>query len=197
MAEQLVLLGSEIVDQVVVECTTRLFESTGCELEYRGCFVPRVGAPPFPAHAMASVLGYSGNQLRGCLTLVCVEEMINTSRPPVLRSRNPHPTPDELRDWAGELANQLLGRVKNQLRKREVLFDVGVPLVVSAELLSLPPFNKDGSPWHEFAAADGTVSVRLDLEVAEGWQLPEASALPKAGEDDSGVELAEGELLLF
>lgn len=154
------------------EAVRSVFEAYGLDLTEH----PE-GSETAEGTVLMSVIGFAGETLRGSLVMVASEELFAASR-----------TSDEhdVRDWAGELANQVLGRVKNQLVLWGTDVNMSTPLVVRGLGLSV-----EGQEMVRmgFSGGRGTVSVCLDAEAAPGWELVEPS------EDDALP--AEGEALLF
>jgi hypothetical protein len=93
------------------------------------------------------------------------------------------------RDWVCELANQLMGRVKNRLLGLGVEILLATPAGLTGENLSPAP-GKLRAP-QVFAAADGFVVVWIDCECAEGFEL---HTTPSSNFE---VAIPEGESVLF
>ena len=89
--------------------------------------------------------------------------------------------------WVGEMANQLLGRVKSQSLARGVAFRLGTPVVIAGTCLEIA----GAVPNHivlTFLGEHGPLRVSLELVAAPTLKL----------RDDPGeAEAAEGRLWLF
>ena len=135
-----------------------------------------------PEASLCAEVDFVG-QVRGSLTL-CSDRgvVLETARGAAgLRAGAPR----SVSDWNSELVNQLLGRVKNKLRARDVSVDVGVP----RRLGSSAPKQRDYDVRERFDCSAGTVLLLLTASFEAGIVLGERSV------DD---ELpSEGELLLF
>lgn len=174
------------LDEIVVCATHKLFEAMDRQAIYIG---PReADAINTTDGAVASILGFTGAPLRGALALVCDRRVIDDSLP----KEEAHSSSSEMliRDWAGELVNRLLGRIKNQLLLRGLDFRVAIPITMHAEALRVPPLDTGSGPWHAFACGDGYLWVRLSLQSERCFDVP--SLIPSS---DTLPE--EGELLLF
>ncbi len=156
---------SEVFD-LVGACTRALFA------EY-GVGIPSSSASPAAKVDMWGIASFADEGIRACVRL-------GVSRSLLLRSA---PMTGGLeRDWTGELANQLLGRVKNQLRMFGVNVSTDVPTVVDGDQLSIE--SLEGAMVLE----DKALGLVVWLEADGSFDLG-----PPA--DDIG--LREGEMLLF
>ena len=160
--------NQEIIDSCVDQCTTELFAAYGVELGASGRdHTADIG--------YAAVIGFTGESLRGTLLLAPARSIVERSQASAGISD---------RDWVGELANQLLGRIKNALLRYGAEIFVTTPLVLRGEHIA--PSPRGGLKPHVF---DG-VSVWFDADIINGVELVEG-----AGGDD--VAAAEGEAFLF
>jgi hypothetical protein len=129
---------------------------------------------------LCGVLGFVGRGVRGTCLLAGTETPIAKSCPRGGR----------LRDWVGELTNQLGGRVKSQFIARGVEIALATPIVLSG--VQLKPLTGDGirrpivlqTPSNDDT---GHVMVWIEAESDERFALgPEKE-----------VESNDGEILLF
>jgi hypothetical protein len=164
-----------IIESAVSECCLALFEDYALPL--RRCDVSEApGAEPL---LFCGVVGFSGEQMRGTLLLA-------TSREPLGRTS---PSNDaSLREWIAELANQLLGRIKNKLLSRGVTLHLSTPIVLRGEHIA--PVGKVELTPCMFACEGGIVCVWFDSELAAGVDLSQEVAPPE------GV-VGEGTSMLF
>jgi hypothetical protein len=153
-----------------------LFGSYGLALKP----VPISAAPPVPL-LYCGVIGFSGEGIRGSLAV--------GSSANLLRDSNPlHDAAS--RDWAGELANQLMGHIKGQLLAHGVTVYLSTPTVLRGEHLRVktstaaPPLLFTDQHDH------GLVSLWLDVETGPGLRFNDR-------EDATGAGLEAGETLLF
>ena len=158
--------NQRVVDSIVVGCTEELFAAYGVRLARRQA--------PSPGEEVifVGVVGFTSEVMRGALLLA-------PTRTPLARSYKGGPC--ELRDWAGELANQLLGRIKNRLFTYGVEISVSTPVVIKGNCLApvprgeLVPYMFDGRP--------GEVAVLFDAELRDGLQLaPRNLVVPNEGD---------------
>jgi hypothetical protein len=162
------------IDDLVFDCCRELFAAYQLDVSPRD----RSAFPPTEALAVCGVMGFGGKSMRGALVLA-------TTREP-LEQTNPN---GSQRDWVCELANQLMGRVKNRLVALGVEIHLATPAGLSGENLSPAP-GKLRAP-QVFAAASGFVCVWIDCEFLDGFELP-TTPLPEAE-----PAIAEGEALVF
>lgn len=160
--------NQEIVDDIVQRATIELFDAYGVTLE--------VGASDHAIApiAFAAVIGFSGETLRGTLLFAPSEAVLLASE------QLPE---DAARDWVGELANQLLGRVKNHLLRYDVEVFLTVPLVIRGQHISVETRGALGP--HRFSCEAGGVSVWMDVDIPPGMVLVESAepeVLPESGE---------------
>jgi hypothetical protein len=164
------------LDDMVFDCCRELFSA------YQLDVIPRDRAdfPATEALALCGVMGFGGKSLRGALVLATTREPLEHTNPGSLTSQ---------RDWVCELANQLMGRVKNRLLAYGVEIHLATPAGLSGDNLCPSPSHLRAP--QVFAAADGFVCVWIDCEYSDGFELPT--------EQLEGYETPanEGETLLF
>jgi hypothetical protein len=125
--------------------------------------------------------------MRGALALVLPFGLVRALYP----IPGKEPTEAEVADWAGEFANQLLGRLRNRLLPRGVEIHVSMPKTMAAEDLRLSGTATAQACNLRFQAGDSyEVDVWFDALIGPGVDL--ASVLPDAPE-----AVKEGELLFF
>ena len=166
--------NQQIVDAIVVRSTEELFAA----YEVKVAEQVEPALDPGDDILFAGIIGFTGKSMRGTLVLAPTRTLLERSH---------HGSPCEFRDWAGELANQLLGRIKNQLRRYGVEVEVTTPVIVKGQYLASVP-RIDRKALHCFAASPGNVSLWFDAELAPGLGL-------ELREVQSGIR--EGEAILF
>lgn len=166
---------NEPIDDLLAECCKALFTAYALDVERRS----RDEFPGPEQLAFCAVMGFAGPDMRGALVLATTREPLETSNPGAERQR----------DWVCELANQLMGRIKNRLIGRNVEIHLATPAGLSGSNLSVLP-QKLRSP-QVFAVMGGYVCVWIDCELAPGFQVPRSAV--------AGIEpaMTEGETLLF
>jgi chemotaxis protein CheX len=83
---------------------------------------------------LASAIGLSGSTVRGALVVVARPSFFKLTYPSELGVPR---SDDDVADWAGEVANQLLGRIKNRLSTYGLDFTTSTPTVVRGDRLQL------------------------------------------------------------
>jgi len=168
---------ASLVDAVVDRAARALFDAYGL-----GVSVVRSSATPAATRlppALVSVIDYSSPELNGSVLLALPESILLRTAPTSDLSHT---------DWAAELANQLLGRIKNQLLAHGVAIQLGLPAVVDhCRLASVP---EDGDTRHyQLETEAGPILARVHVVLSPGFSLLETP------EDAGAAE--EGELVLF
>jgi CheY-specific phosphatase CheX len=123
----------------------------------------------------SGVMGFVGGSVRGSCLLAAPLSAIEAAAPKDAAAR----------DWVGELANQLVGRLKVKLMQRGATIALSTPVALCGVKLSPLP-RTDVEPV-VFESPSGKVMVWLEVEIEDGFQLGEERLL-KAN---------EGELLVF
>jgi hypothetical protein len=163
------------IDDLVFECCQELFSAYALDLHPRS----RDDFPNAEALAVCGVMGFGGKQMRGALVMAATREPLESTNPGGLTSQ---------RDWVCELANQLMGRIKNRLLALNVEILLATPAGLSGDNLSP---GKLRAPQVFATDRGGFVCVWIDCEMNEGFELP--TTLPKALEG----AVSEGDTLLF
>lgn len=181
----------EVLDSVLHRSTEELFGRTG---------VARAVASSDAARQVddlhvGAVISFDGPRISGALMLVCTFGVAARTRPTRLGSaaQLSGGTARDwilIRDWTGELANQLAGRVKNRLHVFGITFQIAPPVSLSGRGLALALQKPQGNRTLAFGSGDGCVRVLIDL-VAEP-QLTTPS--PRAGVEEAA---REGDVIEF
>lgn len=148
--------NDEVIESAVSESCLSLFEHYALPLK-------RVKEGTLTEDAdllFCGVVGFSGEQMRGTLLLA-------TSREPLGRTS---PTTDaSLREWIAELANMLLGRIKNRLITHGVTLHLSTPIVLRGQHIS--PVTRAELVPYLFSCDGGYVCVWMDAELQPGVDL--------------------------
>jgi CheY-specific phosphatase CheX len=123
----------------------------------------------------SGVMGFIGDRVRGTLLLAAPKDTILATAPEDARPR----------DWVGELANQLVGRLKSKLMAHGVTVALSTPVVLSGVRLS--PLPRSEVLPSVFETPTGRILVWLEVEVDPEFTL--GSLRP--------LRAAEGEFLVF
>jgi chemotaxis protein CheX len=174
------------VNEMVVDAAASLFEACGVKLEYLG--VATAEDPPFDT--TLSVIGYAGEHMRGSVLLSAPDTVLRATHPMGSSAGD-----DDLLDWSGELTNQLLGRIKNKVRKAGILIQMSTPMILSGLHLRISSLRSSEcvahkfmiGEAHKFALGDVRVQVRFEAIIEPGIRFDDAgtsSDAPPAGEGD-------------
>lgn len=172
----------DVVSHALESSVREFFASYGVE----GDVVDPAAEPMEADQAeLGSVVGFRGDVVRGGLAFVAPHGLVAELLPVPRDTERPDL---QLRDWCAEMANQLVGRIKNKLAMRSVDFDVGIPVCFTGKAIRfvfLP--DADGLT---LAFRIGAESVRVHLDCS-------LSAEPAGGTASDLRIVPEGEVLLF
>jgi CheY-specific phosphatase CheX len=167
-----------LVDGLATEATAALFEAYGLELERDG----PPGARVLQARPLVSIIGFSSDVLSGSLILAL----------PLAVAQGTLPVPEaSLADWSGELANQLLGRLKGKLLQYQVTINMSLPVVVSGDEITLVTKPRQITRHYSFSSDLGNVLIRLDMEMSSNLKLV------RRIDEALDAAVSEGEQLFF
>jgi hypothetical protein len=159
------------INELLAQASTELFADYGVSLE-RGHYSWGTSDEPL----LSSVMGFVGTHLRGTCLLACENAPLAASCPKGGRAR----------DWIGELANQLVGRLKVKLLSYSENVALTTPIVLQG--IRLQPLPKAAIEPTLFTGSGGTVLVWIEVEVEGNFSLP-APQIPEAG--------SPGDFMLF
>jgi CheY-specific phosphatase CheX len=139
-----------------------------------------------PAHVeLGSIIGFRGKTVRGGLAFVAPLGLINDLLPV---PKDPDHADTQLRDWSAEIANQLVGRLKNKLSALSVDFDVGTAVCFTGKSIRLVFLPDAEGLSLSFRAGATSVQVHLDCSIATDG----------IGGDVEALRIVpEGDVLLF
>ena len=169
-----------ILNEIVSEVSAELLAQYALDVE----------ATPEPGHVdgaqCAAVLGFSGDLLKGVVGIVAEYPVLEESRRVLLGAVGSR---GDVHDWAGELSNQLVGRLKNRLLKRGEAIHLATPMVLRG--LQLEVRGSERPPVvHGYKTQHGQVWIWLDADVA-----PEATLDLVPETDDDALD--EGGMMMF
>ena len=162
------------------DCTSALLASVEAPVEFVAD-----GEIEGAQHDIAATLGFMSEPVRGALVITAHQGVMRALLPQELRGGEV--TDAQVCDWAGEFANQLLGRLKNQLLRFGVTLGISTPSVVTGHAIHHRTRPKIITLCSAFRHADGSLQAFLDAMVVDGFELVE--------EGDAGLQ--EGELEFF
>jgi len=140
-----------------------------------------------PDGQLAAFMGFTGRLMRGTLTVVAPQTFIAKTYP--LPAKQGFEWELAMYDWAGEIANRVLGRIKNQLAARGVEVEPSTPRVMLADQLQMLPSGRGCVCALRFT--DGDSDVGIWFEAIDGG----ADRLFHAPVQDESPP--EGDVLLF
>lgn len=114
---------------------------------------------------IGSVIGFKGRNVRGAFAFVAPLDFI-AELLPVPRERDRQD--QQLRDWSAEIANQLVGRLKNKLSLRSVDFDVGSPVCFTGRSIRLVFLPDAEGVSMGFRSGSTAVRIHLDCSIDTG-----------------------------
>lgn len=114
-----------------------------------------------PGGAVLGSIGFHGRSLAGSLILIAPTTLLKRTYPVPAHD----PSPEELADWTGELANRVLGQLKSQSLGHGVSFDLGIPLVMLGSHFRIAATHEVNGRTLVFNCDDAEIDVCFDLAV--------------------------------
>jgi chemotaxis protein CheX len=181
MTESIVLEPgqADIVRSLTTDACRDMFQTLGAPV----ALVEASGGPP---HDIAAFIGFSG-PARGMLMISSSTELFRDSYPSRTEST---PSVVDLFDWAAEVANQLLGRIKRRFCERGLDFDVSAPTAVRGRDLGGRSPARPGACNLAFTIGGQVMGVCLEVTPKSNGKIFTEGAEP------IGCSV-EGELVLF
>lgn len=171
MSQEMSARLNDLMGNLGQEAMLELFEAYS--LPTRETIVARSADDP-----TVGVIGFTASNLRGNLALLIPAEVIRATQ-----------TDSDPMDWAGELTNQYLGRLKNKLISYGVALEISTPLVVSGLSLRLQEPSGASTQRVDCNTSAGLVHALISVRVGPGFEV----SLEPTGEPSA----CEGEMLLF
>jgi chemotaxis protein CheX len=181
MSESFVLEPAQaaIVRALITDACQDMFRTLGSP-------VALLETPGDPAHDIAAFIGFSG-PARGMLMISSSTELFRSSYP---SQTGTPPSVVDLFDWAAEVANQLLGRIKRRFCERGLDFDVSAPTAVRGRDLGGRSPAREGACNLAFTIGNQVIGVCLEVTPPANGKLFSNPAEP------IGCAI-EGDLVLF
>jgi hypothetical protein len=174
-----------LLSRILLEATRQMLAGEGKSWEV---IASEMGQVDFCGSLAASIGLGNPNGLRGKLVIVAQPDFFRSSYPAEIAASGI--SEDDLADWASEVANQLLGRIKNILSGYAVNFSMSIPAVVGGDRVRL--LCRDRGSCIEYSVrVDGhPFDLLLEMERVPGRTI--------VGADGEHVAAAaEGTALLF
>lgn len=142
-------------------------------------------------HQVVTFIGFGGSQLRGTLTIMAPQTLWLRTYP-IPWAPGAEPSQNDILDWCGEVVNQVLGRIKNQLMRHGVELQVSTPKAMHASHLTISKSAQQSVCMLRSGVGKGAVvGVWFDAAVDQPGPL---FSTPGAAEPEPA---GEGDLLLF
>jgi chemotaxis protein CheX len=188
---------SDELERLAPEAVTEVFASYGVALtrvplgESRVTVIPPLSVAISREATVAGFIGFSAPAVRGAVLLASTFNVIARARPPEARKKMLSASSSSdwilVRDWAGELVNQVLGRVKNRMRAVGLTFDVSAPAALSGQALNFAKPKSELTRPILFEAHPDRVWFWLDAQWSSDVELVAAP----------GRQRKEGDVILF
>lgn len=168
------------IDDFLVSSTQALFKSHGLELSQDGPGTTGASNP------ITATIGFTAEGLRGLLVLGIDRALATRSLPKNLQAGAQG---DEIiADWAGELSNQLLGRLKNKFHSIGIDISLSTPIVFAGK--DIRHYCNDSPIHRRLRFAEGLLLIEFSASYDEDFEVPESVEAEEAGQP-------EGEALFF
>lgn len=174
----------EVVESLFEQAGTEVLSPAGLSLdsvilEASACTKQVVG------DSVLSVLSAAGN---GIKLLSSINANFSTLE--ALYPLGKNPTADELRDWCGELNNQLVGAAKNQMLAYDCKVMMGLPTLIQGENLASIGSSDACISKRVFLSPEGEVITYLSTMIDPAFEIMDTP-------DESLTGLTEGGELSF
>lgn len=173
------------VHDELAACCAALFESCGVPTRCEG----PLDADAPPAAGIVAFIGFSGAKLTGSLALVLPEALVEETHP--MRGHVAGDARAALHDWAGEISNQVLGRLKNRLLAGDIVLQLSTPITLQGTDLRGRAGAHDGFTRLRFVAGSRAFELHFDANAEPGVEL---AILPPDGAADDPTQ---GDCLMF
>lgn len=132
---------------------------------------------------VASVLGFTGEQVKGSLVVSCERALLAASHPNLAMGM---PVDEgSILDWCGEIANQMLGRVKNKLSTIGIKMSMGTPMTVTGKAMQVRAAKDGHAAELVFTTSKGSLCVHFLVVISEGVRFDAEATTNAASEGDS------------
>jgi CheY-specific phosphatase CheX len=145
------------------------------------------GAERPGANEVVAFMGFTGDSLRGTVAIAAPLELVRAAYPLALEQAGGWQL--EVFDWAGEIANRLLGRIKHALVERSIAIEASTPRVMLGEQLRISRSTEGTVCAAAFPVGGAFVRVWFDASTIEDSTLLDDPAGPSSA--------SEGDVLLF
>lgn len=176
----------DALKEIVVNGCIDLFSSLGEKISYEGAEPDTTNKNAMFSHS--GIIGFAGTEMRGALSICCSSEVLSKTHPMAKVESNL--SEDHIGDWMGEIANQLLGRVKNAVLRYGVEFNLSTPTIVRGTNVTV--LSIEGAPllvfW--FQHNKNPIAVSFCSILKKGVDFSEVT-------ENDATRLKEGGDILF
>lgn len=155
---------SERVDALSAAACVELFSAYGSDL------TPVAKVQPRDELLLSGVIGCIGGGLRATCLIAANESLLHGSCPCTCQPR----------DWIGEMANQLIGRLKMKLLEHGVDVTLTTPLAFSG--VQLTPSPRGSARPSLFSCATGFVMLWVEVDAIENFEFGEPQPTAETGD---------------
>jgi CheY-specific phosphatase CheX len=167
------------LDEVLRDCAVALFDAYGIRAGFQGA----IESPPQDTE-LAGSIGLVGAGISGSI-------LVATTAAVLRATGQTDGSRESTCDWVGELANQLAGRLKNQLLRYGVELNVSTPVVIEGKALQVRGARRSSTRFFRLESDHGCIAVGIDMKSAPGLELNLAM------DPEPEADTVEGDLLLF
>lgn len=167
------------LDELLRGCAVALFDAYGIRAGFQGA----IESPPQDTE-LAGSIGLVGTGISGSILVATTSGVLRATG-------QTDGSRESTCDWVGELANQLAGRLKNQLLRYGAELNVSTPVVIEGKALQVRGSRRSSTRFFRLESDHGCIAVGIDMKSAPGFQLE------LAAEPAPEPEAVEGDLLLF
>lgn len=169
--------NAAVISELLAACMVDLLADYGVDLAPVD--------PPLAPSEMVSVVGFTSNEMRGNLAIAATYDFFAGTN--VISTQ---PTDEQVRDWAGELSNQLLGRIKNKLLAYDLVLSMGTPMVITGLRMDVGKRRTGIAERLAFGSGKGGIETWFEATVEAGFELEKNESAVEASQ-------SEGDLLFF
>lgn len=147
----------QFLDETIVDAVGSIFGLAGeaVTVPIRGVLVSASEG------SIAATVGFTSAEVRGAVVTMTSAKLIAAAWPRELRSSAPGER--DISDWAGELTNQLVGRLKNRLAASGLVLVQSTPTVIVGRHLDKAAATGTLARRYVFQGAEGVLVVCLDI----------------------------------
>jgi chemotaxis protein CheX len=178
----------KILSDALVEVCTEMLAASGRVLERPPGGVAALPEAKVDDGTVVASVGLSGRDVKGALVVMSHVDFLRSIYPAELSGATI--AEDDLSDWAGEVANQMLGRLKNRFCRRGLDFSISTPTVIRGMRLQISGADPVSGIHHQVVVDRQPVDVYFQVARRDDQPLLQ-------DEESASTASVEGETLLF